>query len=59
MIGELLTHKDTKVTRRYAQFLPDTKRKAADLASDLLQAQATMSDSTATVTTIHKIDSKG
>jgi len=38
MIGELLTHKDTKMTRRYAQFLPDTKRKASDLAATLLQS---------------------
>jgi integrase len=26
MIGELLTHKDTTMTRRYAQFLPDAKK---------------------------------
>ncbi len=37
MIGSLLTHKDITITRRYAQFLPDTKRKAADRAADLLQ----------------------
>ena len=41
MIGELLTHKDAKMTRRYAQFLPDTKRKAADLAATLLQTDGT------------------
>lgn len=38
MIGELLTHKSTAVTKRYAQFLPETKRKAADRAVDILQA---------------------
>jgi len=40
MIGELLTHKSTAITRRYAQFLPETKRKAADRAADLIQAMA-------------------
>lgn len=41
MIGELLTHKDSKVTRRYAKFLPDTKRKAICRAAELLESQAT------------------
>lgn len=36
MIGELLTHKSLAVTRRYAQFLPETKKKAADRAAELL-----------------------
>ncbi len=36
MIGELLTHKDTKVTRRYAKFLPEAKRKAAEEAAKLI-----------------------
>ncbi len=36
MIGELLTHKDTKVTRRYAKFLPKAKKKAAEEAARLL-----------------------
>ena len=36
MIGALLTHKDTKITRRYAKFLPEAKQKAADRAVDLL-----------------------
>ncbi len=40
MIGELLTHKDSKVTRRYAKFLPEAKRKAAEEAAGLLSAQA-------------------
>jgi integrase len=38
MIGELLTHKDTAMTKRYAQFLPGTKREASDRAAELLQA---------------------
>ncbi len=36
MIGELLTHKDPKITRRYAKFLPEAKQKAADRAAELL-----------------------
>jgi integrase len=36
MIGELLTHKSVAVTRRYAQFLPETKKKAADRAAEIL-----------------------
>ncbi len=36
MIEELLTHKDTKVTRRYAKFLPEAKKKAAKEAARLL-----------------------
>lgn len=36
MIGELLTHKSVAVTKRYAQFLPETKKKAADRAAELL-----------------------
>ena len=39
MIGELLMHKDTKVTRRYAKFLPEAKRKASEQAARLLSAQ--------------------
>jgi integrase len=39
MIGELLTHKDTAMTKRYAQFLPGTKRVAANRAADILQGQ--------------------
>jgi len=36
MIGELLTHKSVAVSRRYAQFLPETKKKAADRAAEIL-----------------------
>lgn len=39
MIGELLTHKSVTMTRRYAKFLPDAKKKAADQAAALLQGQ--------------------
>jgi integrase len=44
MIGELLTHKSTAITRRYAQFLPDAKKKAADRAAELLTGQTTKAD---------------
>lgn len=37
MIGELLTHKDTKMTRRYSQFLPGAKQKASNRAAELIQ----------------------
>ena len=40
MIGELLTHKSTEMTRRYGQFLPDTMKKASERAVDLLLSQA-------------------
>jgi len=40
MIGAMLTHKSTEMTRRYAKFLPDAKKKAADLAAEILQAHA-------------------
>lgn len=36
MIGELLTHKDSSVTRRYASFLPEAKQKAANRAAEIL-----------------------
>jgi integrase len=39
MIGSLLTHKSTAITRRYAKFLPDAKKKAADRAAELLTRQ--------------------
>jgi integrase len=41
MIGELLTHKGTAMTRRYGQFLPDTIKRASDAAAELLFSQAT------------------
>ena len=37
MIGELLTHKSPQMTKRYAQYLPDTIKKASARASELLQ----------------------
>jgi integrase len=39
MIGSLLTHKSTAITRRYFKFLPNTKKKAADRAAELLTGQ--------------------
>lgn len=40
MIGELLTHKDSAVTRRYASFLPDAKKKAATRAAEILTSHS-------------------
>ena len=37
MIGELLTHKSMEMTRRYAQYLPDSMKKAGNRAAELLQ----------------------
>lgn len=42
MIGELLTHKSTAMTRRYGQFLPDAKKRASDKAAELLTNHAGM-----------------
>lgn len=39
MIGDLLTHKSHKMTKRYAQFLPDTKKKASNRAAELLMGR--------------------
>ena len=39
MIGELLTHKSPQMTKRYAQYLPDTMKKASARASELLQVK--------------------
>ena len=39
MIGELLTHKDSSVTRRYASFLPEAKQKAATRAAEIITGQ--------------------
>jgi len=38
IIAELLTHKSTGMTRRYAAFLPDAMKKAGDRAAELLGA---------------------
>ena len=40
MIGELLTHKSVAMTKRYGQFLPDTKRKASNRAAELIGKSA-------------------
>lgn len=37
MIGELLTQKSAAMTKRYVKYLPDTTKKAANRAADLLQ----------------------
>lgn len=39
MIGELLTHKSTEITKRYSQFLPGTMQKASNRAADIIQEQ--------------------
>jgi len=39
MIGELLTHKDTKITRRYSAYLPDAKKKATSKAEIRIDPQ--------------------
>ncbi|HHB75383.1 MAG TPA: hypothetical protein ENK84_02400 [Desulfobulbus sp.] len=36
MIGELLTHKDSSVTRRYASFFPEAGQKASTRAAEIL-----------------------
>ena len=40
MIGELLTHKSAEMTKRYAQYLPDSMKKAGNRAAELLQQHA-------------------
>jgi len=40
MLAELLTHKSTAMTKRYGQFLPETKRAAADLAAGIILSDA-------------------
>ena len=40
MIGELLTHKGSEMTRRYGQFLPNAKKRASDKAAELLANHA-------------------
>lgn len=37
MIGDLLTHKSTAMTKRYGQFLPQTMQKAGEAAATILQ----------------------
>lgn len=39
MVGLLLSHRNTATTKRYAQFLPDAKKKAADRAAEILIKQ--------------------
>jgi integrase len=49
-IGQLLTHKSSDVTRRYAHFLPEAQQRASDRAAEIIANQATQA-------TIH--DKKG
>jgi integrase len=44
MIGELLTHKSIDMTRRYAQYLPASLKKAGDRAAELLTNQSIKSE---------------
>lgn len=37
-IGQLLTHKSSDITRRYAHFLPESQQKAAALAAEIITA---------------------
>ncbi len=39
-IGQLLTHKSSIVTRRYAHFLPEAQQRAANRAAEIIIAQA-------------------
>lgn len=40
-IGQLLTHKSSDVTRRYAHFLPEAQQRAANRAAEIITNQAT------------------
>lgn len=37
-IGQLLTHKSSDITRRYAHFLPEAQQRAADRAAEIIAA---------------------
>ena len=37
-IGQLLTHKSSDITRRYAHYLPESQRRAADRAAAIISA---------------------
>ncbi len=37
-IGQLLTHKSSDITRRYAHFLPEAQQRAADRAAEIISA---------------------
>lgn len=37
-IGQLLTHKNSDITRRYAHFLPEAQQRAADRAAEIITA---------------------
>lgn len=44
-IGQLLTHKSSDVTRRYAHFLPEAQQRAASRAAEIISSQATPTES--------------
>lgn len=43
-IGQLLTHKSSDVTRRYAHFLPEAQQRAADRAAEIITAHTATAD---------------
>jgi integrase len=59
MIGELLTHKSPQMTKRYAQYLPDTMKKASTRASELLQVKEQKEEEPAKVVNIDQAIGKG
>lgn len=59
MLQDLLTHKSPEMTRRYGQFLPETKQKAANLAAELIQADGEVRGSKNNVVDIASNPSKG
>ncbi|MGM0538196.1 MAG: tyrosine-type recombinase/integrase [Thermodesulfobacteriota bacterium] len=58
MIGELLTHKSPQMTKRYAQYLPDTMKTASARASELLQVKD-LEEEPAKVVNIDQATGKG
>jgi len=59
MIGELLTHKSTAMTRRYGQFLPDARKRASDKAAELLANHAGLCDMLSKGNKVIEITRKG
>lgn len=43
-IGQLLTHKSSDITRRYAHFLPEAQQRAANRAEQIIAAHTTTGD---------------
>ncbi|MDZ7760020.1 MAG: site-specific integrase [Desulfovermiculus sp.] len=59
MIGELLTHKSPAMTKRYAQYLPDTMKKASARARVRLQGGSQEEEEPAKVVNIDQAKGKG